>query len=297
MLGALHTVTVTTSDLGRSERLYQEYFGYRTVDRTPVAPDLAASWGAPASAGRPQVVMQPQSGAPAYLRFVEGDPVPDYAPLRSYGWNAIEIIVQDLEALNQRLLDSPFEIIGTPAVLAFDFTDAISAMQVVGPAGEVLYLTHVAEDVPGLNLPQAACFVDRPFIMILGGEDLDQTTGFFSRTFGLTASPPMDGTIRVINRAYNRPPGTKTTICTIALPRQTLIELDALPPQATVRPAHADCLPPAAAIVTFEHDDLDDVPAPFLAPPAPRAEAPYGGRRAATLKGATGELIELIETR
>ncbi len=297
MLGAIHTVTITATNLQNIEDAYSRYFGYQVVDRSPVNPSLAASWGAPGVAGAAALIMQPASGAESFLRFVEGSPVPDYVPLRSYGWNAIEIIVQDLSALNERLLDSPFEIIGTPAVLDFDFTDAISAMQVIGPAGEVLYLTMISKKVPGLDLPRANAFVDQTFIMILGGPSLEQTTSYFSETFGVSSSPPMDGTIRVLNRAFDRPPKTKTTIATITLSGQTLIELDEMPSQAITRPSHADCLPPAAAIVSFEHDDLDALGAAFIAPPEMREEAPYFGHRAASLRGAAGELIELIEKR
>lgn len=297
MLGAIHTVTITATDLQDIEDTYSRYFEYQVVDRSAISASLAASWGAPEAAGAAGLIMQPASGAQNFLRFVEGKPAPDYVPLRSFGWNAIEIIVKDLSALNERLLDSPFEIIGTPAVLDFDFTDAISAMQVIGPAGEVLYLTMVSKDVPGLDLPRAASFVDQTFIMILGGQSLAQITSFFAETFGVPSSPPMDGTIRVLNSAFDRPPKTKTTIATINLPNQTLIELDEMPGQAIPRVAHAGCLPPAAAIVTFEHDDLAQIDAAFITAPEARAEAPYFGRRAATLYGATGELIELIESR
>jgi len=297
MLGPIHTVTISAGDLRQIEDAYSRYFEYKVVDRTLVSPALAASWDTQEIAGAETLILQPASGAANYLRFVQSDPVPDYVPLRSFGWNAIEIIVKDLHALNERLLDSPFEIIGTPAVLDFDFTDAISAMQVIGPAGEVLYLTMVSKQVPGLDLPRANSFVDRTFIMILGGKSLVQTTSFFAKTFGLPSSPPMDGTIRVLNRAFERPPTTKTTIATINLPGQTLIELDEMPIQAIARPSRPGCLPPAAAIVSFVHDDLDAINTAFIAAPDARAEAPYFGRRAATLTGATGELIELIENR
>lgn len=297
MLGAIHTVTISTADLQHIEDAYCRYFEYQVVDRSPISASLAASWDAPDSAGAAALLMQPASGAQNYLRFVESVPVPEYTPLRTFGWNAIEIIVQDLNALNERLLDSPFEIIGTPAVLAFDFTDAISAMQVIGPAGEVLYLTMVSKDAPGLDLPRANAFVDQTFIMVLGGQSLVQASSFYADTFGAQSSPPMDGTIRVLNRAFDRPPKTKTTIATISLPGQTLIELDEMPDQTIPRPSHTGCLPPAAAIVSFQHDDLSQIDSVFITAPEIRQEAPYYGHRAATLRGATGELIELIEKR
>ena len=51
------------------------------------------------------------------------------------------------------------------------------------------------------------------------------------------------------------------------------------------------------AIVSFHHDNLDEVKADFITPPQIRHEAPYNGARTGTIIGAAGELIELIETK
>ena len=61
--------------------------------------------------------------------------------------------------------ESPFQIIGEPANL--DVSDDIRAMQVIGPAGEVLYLTEIKAVVPPFELPFARCTVDRLFIPVL----------------------------------------------------------------------------------------------------------------------------------
>ena len=68
-------------------------------------------------------------------------------PYTTYGWSASELIVQDVDQLADDLADSPFEIIGPPKNLSF--TDDIRAMQVLGPANEILYLTQVKDNVPG----------------------------------------------------------------------------------------------------------------------------------------------------
>ena len=51
------------------------------------------------------------------------------------------------------------------------------------------------------------------------------------------------------------------------------------------------------AMVSFTVPDLDAVRGEFLAPPQVVDAAPYGGRRVAVLRGAAGELVELVETR
>ena len=54
--------------------------------------------------------------------------------------------VDDVDALAAELASSPFRIIGGPADLSF--SDQIRAMQVVGPAREVLYLTQADQTPP-----------------------------------------------------------------------------------------------------------------------------------------------------
>ena len=105
----LRAATVTVSDLNRSKDLYSRYFDYSVVEEGTISDALAASWGAPKSTGQPYIVMQPSSGAEVYVRFVEQPAVDGFKALRSYGWNAIEICVQDVMAVNARMTDSPFE--------------------------------------------------------------------------------------------------------------------------------------------------------------------------------------------
>ncbi len=40
---------------------------------------------------------------------------------------------------------------------------------------------------------------------------------------------------------------------------------------------------------------LDALRVAFITPPAPREGLAYGGRRAATARGAAGELLEIVE--
>lgn len=297
MLGSINTVTVLAQDLEEIKAAYGDYLGYSIVEEGRVSDSLAASWGTPGSAGRSTLLLQPVSEAKSYLRFVQGDEVPDFKTLRSYGWGSTEIVCKNVYHLAEEIKGGPFEIYQPPAVLGFDFTDAIHAFQVIGPAKELLYFTHIDEPVPGMDLPMATARIDRTFVTILGGKSLDELVDFYSKTFGLTAGPRMDGNIRVINKAYGRPSGTKTTITTMNLPNQNLIELDEFPENATERPCQEGCLPPGMNMVTFYHNNLDDLAGHLISPPEDRSEAPYSGARVATLKGPAGELIELIEQK
>jgi len=297
MLGAIKCVTISTKDADRSESLYRDYLGYRTVSRRTVGDAAARSWGAPRAAGEREIVMQPESGEATFVRLVDGGATADYTPLLTCGWNSFELIVQDVKALNDRLARSPFRIIGAPAPLAIEGLDMIVAMQAIGPDDEVLYLTEIGAPVPGFELPAAMSFVGRPFISVLGGLSLPAMTGFFKDALGASEGPPMDAVVSIINKAYGLADNHRIALASILLPRACVIEIDELPSTAVARPRRKGQLPPGNAMTSFEHADLDAVEAALVTPPETQDHAPYFGARTATVVGAAGELIELIETK
>jgi len=296
MLGAIKCVTFSAKDNDETERIYGRYLGYKRVADGRVSESLARSWGAPKAAGQRQLILQPESGESTYLRFVEGGAMPDYKPLTTIGWNAAEFIVEDVLALNDRLQASPFQIIGPPEPLKLGDTEMIVAMQVLGPSDEVLYLTQIKSPVPGFDLPKACSFVGRVFITVVGGPSHDPMLGFFNKAFGLPPGPTMSGVVGVLNRALRMPADHQTSLTTVLLADQCVIEIDALPTKAVKRARRDGHLPPAVAMTSFAHDDLDAIGAPFLAPPQSHEGPPYFGARTATLIGGVGELIEIIES-
>lgn len=293
MLGPIRAITTTAPDLHSVEEAYVNYLGYVVAERGIVSDATAAGWGAPAVAGNQTLVMMPESGEPTFLRFVSQHIPADYKGLTTYGWNATEIIVQNTDLLADRLQNSPFEILCPPHAL--DGLPDIRAMQVCGPGGEILYLTWVQRPVPGFELPIAKSFVDRCFIAVLGGPDMEAMRSFYKDSFGNQPSERMDTMIHVLSKANGLPLETKYGLATVALDKGSLIEIDQYPPMTTARPKIAGALPPGMAIVTFECADLDKLDLDFIALPQTSQLPPYKGRRSATLIGAAGELIELIE--
>ena len=154
MLGRISTVTITAPDLPAAVAAYQRYLGYRVVDDGALGREMARAWGRPQMAGQRAVLLEPESGAETYLRFVQGPAYVEHEPLSCVGWNAAELIVEDVDALADELANSPFRIIGRPADLSF--SDQIRAMQVVGPAREVLYLTQIRQKLAAFDTPVAA---------------------------------------------------------------------------------------------------------------------------------------------
>jgi catechol 2,3-dioxygenase-like lactoylglutathione lyase family enzyme len=294
MLGRISTVTINTADLPATVAAYQRYLGYRVVRDGALGREVARGWGRLPLAGRRCVLMEPESGADTCLRFVEGPAYPGYEPLACVGWNAAELIVRDVDALAERLAGSPFRTLGPPANLSF--SDKIRAMQVVGPAHEVLYLTQIREPLPAFDTPVAASEVDRVFIVILGGTRLDALQDYYHQQFGVARAPVMPSVVSVISARYGLPRDHKHPIAALQLRGQCYIEADQMPAEALPRPCNPGQLPPGIAMVSFEVERLpDDLPS-ALAPAIATRGLPYDGRPARTCVGATGELIELIET-
>jgi len=293
MLKQIRAVTTTAADLKAVEDAYSRYLGYRTVQRGKVSHITAKGWGAPAVAGKNLLVMMPESGEQTYLRFVEQTLPAGFKPFTTYGWNATEIAVQDTDALIAGLQGSPFTVLFPPRDLSPG--GDIRAAQVLGPAGEVLYLTTVGHETPGRDLHTAKSFVDRCFIAVAGGPDLEAMRSFYRDNFNSRPGPTLQSMLRVLSSANALPIETKYPICTIPLGGGTLIELDGYPDITKARARPPGGLPPGMAIVTFEHPRFESFAVKPFAPPHDCELPPYRDHKTVTVVGAAGELIELIE--
>ncbi len=289
MIGPIRCVTVTVPDLAHAVETYREYLGYEPFHDERLAAAQAEHMGAPALAGADCALLRPAGGGDFCFRFIAQSLPPGYRPLTTWGWNAAELIVEDVDRLAAELEDSPFRIVGPPEDLSF--SDAIRAMQVIGPAEEVLYLTMVKEPLPGFDLPRPACPVDRTFIVILGGTDMGAMQAFYHGSFGVPEVPVMEARISVLSRALDLPPDTMHPIAAMPLAGRSLIEVDDYPATTTARDCPPGGLAPGIAMVSFAADALPhDLPAGRFSAP------PYHGARSALTTGAAGELVELIQT-
>jgi len=293
MLTAIIAVTLTVPDLGAIERAYGGHLGYEVVERGTLPAELAALWNAPALAEREYLLMRPASGAPVYLRVIQQDLVEGYAAMKTWGWNSNEILVQDTHAVRDRLEGSPFQVIGEPRGLSMN--PDIVAMQALGPAGELIYLTRIPEGKSLFNLGSARSFVDRTFIVVLGGPDMEAMRAFYADRLGMPVTPPGPSTISVLAATWGLPPETQFPLAIVQFPKDFLIELDEYPSRAVARPRREGELPPGIAMVTFRTGEIDRLDGEFIVSPRRIEASPYNGRRAALLRGAAGELIELIE--
>jgi len=290
----IRAATLVTPDPDAAAALYGQWMDYSLVEVGEVTPELAASWGTPGAAGRRFTVCRPASGQPVYLRFVQGETHPDYQPLRSYGWAAIEICVQDVEAVHTRMQASPFEVIGPPAPL--DGMPNIVAMQVRGPDQEIVFLTHImSPNFPEFDLPSAQSLIDRIFILVLACSDMEGAKTWFEGALKLRAGSTIELAYNVLSDAFGLAPDHKHAIATLSQGRNVFLEVDQYPAEAIPRPQYPGELPPGVAMATLVHPDLDALEGPWIVPPHTPPGAIYGGARAATLRGPDGVLIEVVE--
>lgn len=289
MIGPIRCVTVTVPDLAHAVETYRDYLGYERFHDERLPAGQADYMGAPALAGADCALLRPAAGGDFCFRFITQPLPPRYRPLTTWGWNAAELIVEDVDRLAAELEDSPFRIVGPPEDLSF--SDAIRAMQIIGPAEEVLYLTMIKEQLPEFDLPTPACPVDRTFIVILGGPDMGTMQAFYHGSFGVPEAPVMEARISVLSRALDLPADTMHPIAAMPLAGQSLIEVDDYRAATTTRDCPPGGLPPGIAMVSFAADALpDDLPAGRFSGP------PYHGGRSVLTTGAAGELVELIRT-
>jgi hypothetical protein len=293
------TVTVARSRLDVIAQVYTETFGWAV--RWAGSTDGTA-WGLPRRERR-VVVLGARGERRGLLRLVEGE-APAPPPLATYGWSAIELTVRDVDALAERLRTaSQFRINGEPKDLLFSGgPPGQRAMQAVGPAGEQLYLTQILRQTAGRELATPAPGADTGavFIAVLAARNYAAARSFYVDRLMMDAYIEVDAALSVAAREAGWPAGLTCKLAALKGRGETRIELDGYPAPslATEREVVADELPPGFGLASFWVADVDRaleaIGTEPLATPAPRPEPPYDGRRAATLRGGDGELIELI---
>jgi catechol 2,3-dioxygenase-like lactoylglutathione lyase family enzyme len=291
----LKCATHVVADVAAARDRYVAWMDYAVVEEGVVDAGLAASWLAPATAGRPYCVLQPASGAQTFLRFVEGDPVPDYLPIRTYGWAAIELCVTDVEAVNQRMLESPFDVIGPPKAL--DGFATVKPMQVRGDDLETVYLTEILADGRASGLPTPQSLIDRPFILVLACPDLRKSMLWVRDVLGLETIDPVAIRYSMISLAFGLDPDSKHELITAKWNGEVFLELDQYPEGATARPCHPGALPPGVAMTTMAHPDMARLDGHWASEPVVRDGPLYAGRKVGMLLTPEGALLEVIDGR
>jgi len=295
----MHLIRAATISVANLDKSIEDYgwLNYKPVERGQVEQQLALSWGAENTTGLNYAVLQPQSGRDIFVRMIEQDTHPDYKPLRTYGWAALEICTQDTIRVNEIMEDSPFEIIGPPRRL--DGMDAIFPMQVKGRDQEIIYLTQISGDMPDENLPRASTLIDSLFILVLASPDLQKEIDWIIDKLGVDLGYEINLNYTMINKAFGLKDGTKHDIVTMRHQRDVFLEVDQYPDKSVYRQGHFGQLPPGMSMGSFIHPDFDQIldlnAGAWITPPVKKDGAIYKGKRAGTLRSPSGTLFEMIE--
>ena len=291
--GRIKCGTVSAPDFDAALADYIDILGMGLAEAATVSADLAASWGAPAMAGRRTALLTAPNDLAAFIRLVEASPTP-HKPLRTHGWAAFEYSVADCDALFAAMPGSGFTVLGPPKpVPGFD---NFIPFQVAGRSGEVLYLNQVLKsDMAGLDLPHTTARVGPMFIAVLAAPDRAAALAYHRDVLGFTEGATWTIPYGVINRSFGLADDAQTTMTMTQTGRMPAVEIDQYPAQATPRPVPTGELPPGNAMVTFMIPSLDRLSATFFTPPHQREGPLYAERRSATVIGNAGERIELIE--
>ncbi len=294
MLESILMVTMLVTNLSVTEQAYDDYFAYETVVEGNVNENLASAWDAEAMINHPYIIMQPESGEDVYLRFIEDKEKTNYKPVGTHGWNSTEILVEDPDKLAEELDNSPFRIIGMPYDL-YPTPNAPRAMQVLGPSDEMIYLTRIIPDGSGYNLGSAKSYVDRVFIMVVGGPSMEDLQEYYRETFDMPVTEASDWTIGVISRLNDLPEDTLYPLAIAEFDKDFLIELDEYPETIVPREIADGHLPPSTSVVSFFVDSLDAIDVIWREKPTTIEAFPYNGRKVGVTVGVAGEWIELVE--
>lgn len=221
--GSILGATVVVPELARSRHAYVEGLGLRECGAGMVTDEFAEAVRANALAGRQELWLGSSTQSQPWLRLIE---CPEAAPrdaLTTHGWMALEINVADVDSLSRQLEDTSFELLGAPADL--DVSDRIRAMQVRGPAGEVLYLTQIRGEVPPFELPLTEAPVDRLFIAVLAAPDRAASLAHYVARNG---HPGLcfETRLGVVNRVLQLAPEQRHPVATLQLRGHSLIEID-----------------------------------------------------------------------
>jgi catechol 2,3-dioxygenase-like lactoylglutathione lyase family enzyme len=284
---------VTTPDLEAAITDYSDVLGLNVVEIGHLDDSLAAAWACPASAGSAIATLQPKSGAHCFIRLVEQPVPPEFKPTRTFGWASYEMTVLDVFGWQKTVAKSGFDIVGEPREIPG--LPYFVAMQMTGRGREMLYLNEVRMDTPTADLPKAQSPVDHIFIAILATPDRDATTNWYRDRLHLEEGGRYDIEYTMINKAFGLPDGTISGLSMVQAERMPILEIDDYPAEATARPSNPGRLPPGNALLTLAVNNLDALTLDWIDPPQQHDGPVYGGRRAATLFGPAGELLELVE--
>lgn len=221
-LGPIRWATLLAPSIASVTDAYCAAFDLAADPVTPLDAADAARLDLGDLSGTPTLWLRRRDGKPL-LRLVEDRQAIDAGPpMFRNGWMALECLVDDADALVASLPQG-FEVLGPPADL--DVSPSIRAAQVLGPCGELWYLTQVRAAVPPFDLPISGRDPGGVFIGVIRCSNRE-TEGSFWLKLGALESWAFDTKITVLNRALGRPLEDRHPVAVVQIAGRSLVEID-----------------------------------------------------------------------
>lgn len=275
-LGRIASATLVARDLDPAEAGYRDGLGLAAVERFELTPADARHLDLPGLAGA-RGAWFGTAGAQPWLRVVEAPHARPIEPMHRHGWLSLEVLVGHVDRLAAGLTEPHWRILGPPADL--DVSPAIRACQVLGPSGELMYLTEVKADVPPFELPRTDAPVAGLFIVVLSTPDREAT----ARAWEMLAAREawrFDTRITVLNRALDRPLPQRYPVAVLQLRERCLIEIDEVALDAPAAASRELVTGVHLVSIACSESPSGSVPRPTPAMPCPgvRWTSPTGER-------------------
>lgn len=288
--GSILGGTICTEKFETSLHDYEKTLGLELIETRTISNDFANYLGAPKLEQSRLAILRSKSRNNCFFRLIEQKSHVDFIPRKSLGWSAFEINVQNVFDWPKKLDQSSFKVLGEPKKIpGFDY---FIPMQIIGAAGEVLYLNEVLADMPNTDLPKAQSEIDKIFIAILAASDIMQTSAWFEETAQLDKADKFTINYTTINSAFDLADGTLTDLQMIQKGRLPILEIDGYPRLTVKRPIENGYLPQANSIVSLAVDSIEKS---SLCNQTYFDFFEYCGRKSAITTGLNGEKLELIE--
>ncbi|MCP3956440.1 MAG: VOC family protein [bacterium] len=295
--------TLVMRDLDGAVAAWRDLLGWRPTARGEVTGKLAGLWDA-AAEEHPRFALLASPGSDrGFVRLLEGPADDERGTFHHAGLFNAELLCADVDELHSRLEGSPaFAPLCPPTT--YDLGSAGGAvsrsMATRGPGGAGVYVTTYVRVPPPRTLPPTPHLVCPMFNSALAVDDREDAESFFERVLGLGRRFAGYFSEPNINRLLDLPPDGGFDMVVYKGEGDGLIEVDFYDePLPSFDP---DRLPAGNSFLTLETSDFDDVvtraeQAGRLARGAVAPDLPpYGGRRAALLRGPAGTRFEVIET-
>lgn len=218
--GIIHA-TLIAPNLQQVCDAYVAQLALQLQQRGTLQADDAAALDLEDLIGAPLAWLANSAGEPV-LRVIEDACAVVAEPMFRHGWLSLEVLVGEIDSL-AAALQPPFKVLGPAANL--ELSDAIRAAQVLGPCGELLYLTQIKAPVPPFDLPMTDATVASTFIGVMTTPDRDASQRAWSALLGAKGWA-FDTKITVLNRAYGQALEGRYPVAVVPMPGQCMVEID-----------------------------------------------------------------------